>query len=253
LAAIKQGKKCGFINKKGKMEINPQFDLASEFINDMAFVQSAKKWGLIDKKGKYLVNPQFDNIRWWQWNTEFYIKSDYYDASGFINKFFERAKGNSFDGFDASSTLQTIIDNATYSNGANVRYNDAHAVDYKKSQKLTDDISISQVTFHSGSGNQFYTGSYYNKVYNFEAKFYGMEYKFSLSGEARSKSPAIINALVEKIDKHYGFKLKYMTAADDESGDSDGDWYEGGNETFDFRIIPMSDREFTFSLYFKQQ
>jgi hypothetical protein len=247
LAQIEQGRKYGFITKQGKIEINPQFDLASSFFNDIAFVKSANKWGIIDKKGKYLVNPLFDDMKWYE--GQYYVKSDYYDASAFISKFFERAKGNSFDGFDASSTLQTITDNATYGNGASGRYNDEHAVDYKKSQKLTDDISISQVSFHSDHENQFYTGSYYNKEYNFGAKFYGMQYKLSLSGEARSKSMAITNALIEEIEKRYGIKLKYST---DESGDSDYDWYEGTNETFEFTIIPMSDKEIEFYLNFKQ-
>ncbi|MDR0507365.1 MAG: WG repeat-containing protein [Dysgonamonadaceae bacterium] len=250
LVAVKQNDSWGFIDKKAKMAINPQFDVASVFFNDMAFVKSGKQWGIINKSGKYVVNPQFDEIKLpkFKFGESFYVVSDFYDTSEFIGKFFERAKDKSFDGFDKNSTLQTIIDHPIYGDGANARYNSEYVVDYKKSQKLTTEISISQVSFLSGVDNQFYTGSYYNKEYNFAAKFYGIEYEFYLTGEARSKIAAVENALNIAIEKHYNVKMEYTT---DESGDSDYDWYEGENDTFRFRVVTKSDRVIEFSIDLK--
>ncbi len=54
--------KWGFIDKEGKIVINYQFDNAREFINGVAVVKSGDKVGTIDNAGKYIINPQFENI-----------------------------------------------------------------------------------------------------------------------------------------------------------------------------------------------
>jgi hypothetical protein len=52
-------KKCGFIDESGKFAINPQFDFAYRFSDGLAAVVSGEKIGYIDKAGKYVINPQF--------------------------------------------------------------------------------------------------------------------------------------------------------------------------------------------------
>jgi hypothetical protein len=238
LAYVEQGNKYGYINPKGQFEINPQFEETSDFFGSFALVKSAGKWGIIDKKGKYLVNPQFDDVKTQDFNTT-PVQSDFYDTSEFISKFFERTKGNSFDGVNASSTLQDLINNATYGDGVNASYDGgSHVLEYKKTQKLTDEISISKVSFLGSDA--FYTGSYYNKEYNFDAKVSSIEYVFYLSGEARSKTSAIVNALIAEIQQRYNIKLQYTT---DESGDSEYDWYEGSNDSLYFMLIPAQNLE----------
>ena len=55
--------KSGYINTEGKMVINYQFDEAASFHeNNMACVKLGDKWGVIDENGKYAINPQFSNI-----------------------------------------------------------------------------------------------------------------------------------------------------------------------------------------------
>lgn len=51
----------GFIDKKGKYVINPQFEEAYYFKNGKAAVRMGDDWGFIDKKGKYVINPQFES------------------------------------------------------------------------------------------------------------------------------------------------------------------------------------------------
>lgn len=51
--------KYGFINKRGKWFITPQFNAANNFSEGKARVQLNGKWGYIDKKGKFLIQPQF--------------------------------------------------------------------------------------------------------------------------------------------------------------------------------------------------
>ena len=49
----------------GRVVINPQFDAALRFADDLAAVrigdESTGKWGYIDKQGKMVDNPQFDS------------------------------------------------------------------------------------------------------------------------------------------------------------------------------------------------
>jgi hypothetical protein len=54
--------KWGYIDKKGKMLINYQFEKAKEFIDGKAIVVSDDKTGLIDETGKYIINPQFSDM-----------------------------------------------------------------------------------------------------------------------------------------------------------------------------------------------
>jgi hypothetical protein len=65
LLPVAFGGKCGYVDAKGKMAVNPQFDNAEAFDADLgvAPVETGGKWGLIDHDGKYVVNPQFDSLQ----------------------------------------------------------------------------------------------------------------------------------------------------------------------------------------------
>lgn len=52
----------GYIDKSGSMVIPFQFEKAESFSNGVAPVRINRKWGLIDKTGKYLINPYFDEL-----------------------------------------------------------------------------------------------------------------------------------------------------------------------------------------------
>ena len=60
-----EGGKCGFIDKTGKMVIEPQFDVASEFREGLAAVRIGSfetgKVGYIDTEGKFVINPIYDD------------------------------------------------------------------------------------------------------------------------------------------------------------------------------------------------
>jgi uncharacterized protein YdhG (YjbR/CyaY superfamily) len=64
LCAFRSNKdgKSGFIDKEGKIVINQQFELASDFENGLAVVKSGEKYGVVNKEGKYTINPQFDGM-----------------------------------------------------------------------------------------------------------------------------------------------------------------------------------------------
>ena len=61
LLPVKAGEKWGYVNQKGEYIINPQFDMASPFIDGRACVLVNDKYGFIDEKGQYVVHPKYKN------------------------------------------------------------------------------------------------------------------------------------------------------------------------------------------------
>jgi predicted DNA-binding WGR domain protein len=61
LALVQMNNKWGYINKEGKVVIEPQFDEAEFFNEGLARVQMNNKWGYINKEGKIVIEPQFKN------------------------------------------------------------------------------------------------------------------------------------------------------------------------------------------------
>jgi hypothetical protein len=78
-AAVRNKKgKWGFINTKGEIKINYQFEAVSlrGFAdNDMVAVSDGKNWGWVDAEGKYVCNPQFKGGAWHIAN-DFWLVSD---------------------------------------------------------------------------------------------------------------------------------------------------------------------------------
>ena len=61
LLRVRQGDKWGYINSKGAIVVEPQFDDALNFAeNGLACVEQDNKYGYINSKGTYVINPQFD-------------------------------------------------------------------------------------------------------------------------------------------------------------------------------------------------
>jgi hypothetical protein len=62
LAIFSNGSKYGYIGTDGKIKINPQFEMASMFIDDFAAFRQGELWGYINKKGEIVINPQFKSV-----------------------------------------------------------------------------------------------------------------------------------------------------------------------------------------------
>jgi len=55
------GVKWGFVDKEGKVKINPQFTSTGRFSEGKCAVENSDgKWGFIDKEGKLIINYQFE-------------------------------------------------------------------------------------------------------------------------------------------------------------------------------------------------
>ena len=63
LFPVKIGKSFGYINREGKIQINPQFNDATIFREGLALVKSSTddpKWGFINEEGKYIISPIYN-------------------------------------------------------------------------------------------------------------------------------------------------------------------------------------------------
>ncbi len=57
---MRVGSQHGYIDKTGKLVINPQFDVAGDFHDGRAVVASAGRYGYVDKDSKFVIQPQFN-------------------------------------------------------------------------------------------------------------------------------------------------------------------------------------------------
>lgn len=95
-AAIRQKGKWGFIDKKGNTVINPQFEIVDDFHENLALFYNGSKYGFIDKNGNYAINPQFDYAKSFSDNLALIKQGDMYgyidkDGKIIINPQFEEA------------------------------------------------------------------------------------------------------------------------------------------------------------------
>lgn len=62
-AAVKKDGNWGFVDAKGKIVIEPQFNDARSFSNGLAAVKVGGLWGFIDSKGNMVIEPQFNDAK----------------------------------------------------------------------------------------------------------------------------------------------------------------------------------------------
>jgi hypothetical protein len=55
--------KFGFINKQGKVAIEPTFDAIQDFSEELAPVKNGTTWGYVDHQGAVVIDPKFDEVR----------------------------------------------------------------------------------------------------------------------------------------------------------------------------------------------
>ncbi len=63
LLPVKQNKKWGFIDERGRIVIPPSFDHAGDFNNCLAVVKKEGKYGIINTTGRLVVQPLYDGIK----------------------------------------------------------------------------------------------------------------------------------------------------------------------------------------------
>lgn len=61
LYRIKLDDKFGFMDRRGKTVISPQFDMAGEFSEGLASIKAGSRFGYINTKGAVAITPQFDD------------------------------------------------------------------------------------------------------------------------------------------------------------------------------------------------
>ena len=62
LAAVALGKKWGYVDESGQVVIEPQFNGAKAFSEGLAGVRKGERWSFIDKKGKAVIAGEFNDV-----------------------------------------------------------------------------------------------------------------------------------------------------------------------------------------------
>lgn len=83
LFSVSKDDKMGYIDKTGKILIEPKYDYVGEFSEDMALINLGGKWGFINKMGEIIVEPKYDEIA--DFSEGLALVKDG-DKWGFINK-----------------------------------------------------------------------------------------------------------------------------------------------------------------------
>lgn len=60
----------GYINRKGKLKIKPQFDDAQNFTNGYSIIKQDGKYGFITAKGRIAIKPQFEEVHDFRYSEE---------------------------------------------------------------------------------------------------------------------------------------------------------------------------------------
>ena len=63
LARVSRDRMWGYIDESGHLSIPYQFDDSGDFVEGLAPVQVGRKWGIIDPAGKFVLEPRFQAIR----------------------------------------------------------------------------------------------------------------------------------------------------------------------------------------------
>lgn len=63
LYPIERNGKWGYINRRGQVVVEPQFDYAWEFSERIGRISLKAKKGFIDKAGRIIAKPEFDNAQ----------------------------------------------------------------------------------------------------------------------------------------------------------------------------------------------
>jgi hypothetical protein len=59
---VKLKGKYGFINKTGKMLVQPKYDLVSGFFRGFCYIRSDGKWGCINNMGEEIIPAVYDTV-----------------------------------------------------------------------------------------------------------------------------------------------------------------------------------------------
>ena len=62
LYTVSDNRQYGFIDKTGKMVIQPQYDYAAGFSEGLAHIKMQGKRGFIDKTGKIVIEPKYTRV-----------------------------------------------------------------------------------------------------------------------------------------------------------------------------------------------
>lgn len=108
--------KWGFLSLDGKLLIDPQFESATDFINDRSIVQQKGLFGLINSTGNVLLKPEYQELSYIAGTENLYLRfQTKKDKFGLINQEGKNITSISYDKiFQFSDGLARVMLNGKY-------------------------------------------------------------------------------------------------------------------------------------------
>jgi len=143
----------GYMNKKGEVKIEPQYDFAYPFQKDTkcARVKLNGKFGIVDVIGKYLVPPTIDSIGAFEWDASGFVR-----PAAMINNV-NNVRRRKWGFVDVNGvSLSPILDNKPYFRGKKGELaisvsNFSKYVIYKRNGERLNNESYQWVNYHLGA------------------------------------------------------------------------------------------------------
>jgi|GEM_PF-5570591 hypothetical protein len=143
IASVKIGDLWGIIDKKGKLVVNPKFEIPPAFENGLSLGKKDDKYGFINKRGEWVIEPAFGQVILGfagrrafvekdnyfilidkkgnqKKNREFYqvgfshffensVKSDFFDTEAVIDTFIQRMNAGEINGITPKTSLAEVM------------------------------------------------------------------------------------------------------------------------------------------------
>ncbi len=209
LAPVAVGEKWGYVDRKGKLVINPQFDKALPFIdNKFAVVSTGDKFGFIDRDGKYSVNPQFSEFNMslyvmYLYGSQFIwssVQSDYFDAEAAVDLIVKNINEKGVHELAPGVSIDKVLKKLGKDKSVLNRYSS------DMSEIYTKDLGSSMSVTLNVNGDFFNTVSDgwwgYERVYNPSAKVDCFYYEIKMKDRGIGKE----DQLKKAIERRFNFK-----------------------------------------------
>lgn len=200
-APVGIGDKYGFIDRTGKLTINPQYDGSGSFIGSIAPVIIDDKIGFINAKGAYMVNPIYRNIPdieyFWLPHARKYIISDFFDVQQTIDGLASLLKDNAIDGITFDMSFADIMDKYHLAENSINKYASQHQLtEIPVSDEVGFIISMLGKPYNEVYNGWFGTRKVLNK--NYQPAVYVCN--ITLKGKGLNKKDGIYDAILKAFD-----------------------------------------------------
>lgn len=205
--AAKDEEHFGYLSAKGEFIEPKDYEPGTNFFDGMAIVRKGNLFGFINDKGEITAEPQFDNAYSPQYTASFFILTDYYDASVLEKNFLGDFSANAINGLRANATLGDLFEHPTYGEALQSSLTQYRA-SFIEPRAIDDEITLSSTDIFFAGKTYDYEENLLAEEFNRETPISYIEYHFTLNGLAKVRTSSIAGILSRKFAKLYSTQQK---------------------------------------------